>query len=157
MTQYSGSLINIHIAPKESAPMVELTEARLIAGRGIEGDRYNLDLNTGKYSAKPDVREVTLIEEEVLVALMREVEIDLPVHEHRHNLTTRGVPLNHLVGVQFRVGETILEGGRLNFPCLYLQDLLGKRVYQPLLNRSGLNCSIVEGGTIRPGDPITPI
>ncbi|MGR3716519.1 MAG: hypothetical protein ACU0B1_07225 [Thermohalobaculum sp.] len=32
----------------------------------------------------------------------------------------------------------------------------GRAVYLPLLNRSGLNCRVIEGRTIRPGDPVTP-
>ncbi|MCO6405269.1 MAG: MOSC domain-containing protein [Aurantimonas endophytica] len=141
--------------------MEELTEARLIEGRGIEGDRYFL--GTGTYSPKPDVREVTLIEIEALEHLVRndpplqEGPLSLLPVDHRRNLTTRGVPLNHLVGKRFRVGETILEGGRLNFPCKYLEELLGMPVYLPLYNRSGLNCRIVKGGTIRRGDAIEPV
>lgn len=42
-------------------------QAQLVAGRGIVGDRYYL--GTGTYSPKPDVREVTLIEVEVLEAM----------------------------------------------------------------------------------------
>jgi len=42
----------------------------------------------------------------------------------------------------------VLIGGRLNFPCRYLEKLLGRPVYTPLLNRSGLNCRIEVGGTI---------
>ena len=49
--------------------MEELDEAKLIAGRGIEGDRYFNGIGT--YSPKPDVREVTLIEMEVLDAIAR--------------------------------------------------------------------------------------
>jgi hypothetical protein len=37
----------------------------------------------------------------------------------------------------------------LNVSCLYLETLLGKKVFKPLLNRSGLNCRIVIGGIIR--------
>ena len=74
--------------------------------------------------------------------------------DHRRNLTTAGVPLNHLVGKRFKVGETVLIGGRLNFPCKYLEKLLGLPVYMPLLNRSGLNCRIEQGGVIHCGDPI---
>ena len=71
--------------------------------------------------------------------------------------TTLGVPLNHLVGKRFKVGEAVLRGGRLNFPCKYLERLLGQPVYVALLNRSGLNCRIEVGGTIRKGDAITPL
>jgi hypothetical protein len=46
--------------------MQELAEANFVAGRGIEGDRYFL--GTGTYSAKPDFREVTVFEMEVLEA-----------------------------------------------------------------------------------------
>jgi MOSC domain-containing protein YiiM len=156
-----GKLEHIHIAPAASYEMEELREARLVAGRGIDGDRYFL--GTGTYSPKPDVREVTLIEMEALEALARndpplqDGPIELAARDHRRNLTTRGVPLNHLVGKRFRVGETVLKGGRLNFPCKYLEELLGLSVYLPLYNRSGLNCWIEIGGVIRQGDTIEPI
>jgi MOSC domain-containing protein YiiM len=83
--------------------------------------------------------------------------ITLTPVDHRRNLTVRGVPLNHLVGKRFRVGEVVLEGGRLNFPCKYLDELLGMPLYLPLYNRSGLNCRIITGGRIRRGDRIEPI
>lgn len=153
---FSGVLLAIHTAPEASAPMVERDAARLVAGLGIEGDRYASA--RGTYSGKPAPdRQVTLIEIETLDALARDHGIDLPPHETRRNLTTAGVPLNHLVGRDFAVGETVLRGGRLNVPCQYLEDLLGKRVFKPLINRSGLNCLIVSGGTIRPGDRIRPV
>jgi hypothetical protein len=158
---WSGELLHIHVAPAASYEMEALAEARLVAGRGIEGDRYFL--GTGTYSKLPAVRDVTLIEVEVLEALARndpplqDGPIVLEPGDHRRNLTVRGVPLAHLVGVRFRVGETVLKGGRLNFPCKYFEQLIGKPVYQPLYNRSGLNCSIEVGGTIRPGDAIAPL
>jgi MOSC domain-containing protein YiiM len=153
---WAGRLLSIHTTPKASAPMVEQQEARLVAGHGIEGDRYAL--GTGTYSPKPQPeRQVTLIEVETLEALKRDHDLDLLPVEHRRNLTVRGVPLNHLVGQRFRVGEVVLEGVRLNVPCQYLDDLLGRRLFKPLTNRSGLNCIIVEGGVIRPGDELRPM
>ncbi|CDI12074.1 MOSC domain-containing protein [Agrobacterium pusense] len=159
---WQGSLLHVHIAPAASYEMEELAEAQLIAGRGIVGDRYYL--GTGTYSPKPDVREVTLIEVEVLEAIAKgEPKIPgfkgtLKPEDHRRNLTTRGVPLNHLVGKRFRVGETVLRAARMNFPCKYIEELLGMSgLYEGLLNRSGLNCSIEVGGFIRPGDPILPM
>lgn len=152
---FAGVLLAIHIAPEASAPMVELDAARLIEGVGIEGDRYATAKGTYSHKPHPD-RQVTLIEMEALDALTRDHGIDLPPHETRRNLTTGGVPLNHLVGREFRVGEVVLRGARLNVPCQYLEDLLGKKVFKPLIHRSGLNCIIVKGGTIRPGDSIRP-
>jgi MOSC domain-containing protein YiiM len=153
---WDGTLEDIHIAPKARAPMKPLAEASLIAGRGIEGDRYLL--GTGTYSQKPEPgRQVTLIETETLEALARDHGIEFSPHEHRRNLTVRGVPLNHLVGRRLRVGAVVLEGTRLNTPCKYLELVTGKAVSQVLLHRSGLNCIIVAGGMIRLGDPVTPL
>jgi MOSC domain-containing protein YiiM len=145
---WRGELLHIHVASTASAAMDAPPEARLVEGVGIEGDRYATGLGT--YSKKPHIdRQVTLIEVEVLEALARDRGIALAPHEHRRNLTTRGVPLGHLVGQYFRVGNCVLYGGRLNVPCLYLETQLGKRVFKPLINRSGLNCRIVVGGVIR--------
>ena len=80
---------------------------------------------------------------ETLEALARDHGLALAPEESRRNLTVRGVPLNHLVGREFRVGEVVLFGGRLNVPCQYLDDLLGRKLFKPLMNRSGLNCRIV--------------
>ncbi len=99
-------------------------------------------------------RQVTLIEIETLEALQRDHAIEFKPGETRRNLTTRDAPLNHLVGRRFRVGAVLLYGARLNVPCRYLEQVTGKPVYEPLINRSGLNCEIVEGGIIRAGDLI---
>ncbi len=150
---WRGELLHIHTAPAASSPMRTLSEARLIAGSGIDGDRYATRLGT--YSTNHHIdRQVTLIEVETLEALARDHGVDLAPHEHRRNLTTRGVPLNHLVGQYFRLGACVLYGGRLNVPCRYLEDLVGKKVFKPLLNRSGLNCRIVVGGAIGKGDHV---
>lgn len=153
---WQGELLHICIAEQAGVEMEELESANLIAGVGIEGDRYSLA--KGYYSYRPHAdRQVTLIESETLEALKRDHDIEMSPIESRRNLTTRGVPLNHLVGRHFRVGNVVLYGGRLNVPCKYLEELLDKAVFTPLINRSGLNCRIIEGGIIRRGDRIVPI
>ena len=152
---WTGRLEHIHITDTRGGVMRGLDVARLVVDQGIEGDRYFL--GTGTYSMKPGPdRQVTLIERETLEALARDHGIELTPEQHRRNLTVSGVALNHLVGRRFRVGPVLLETVRLNAPCKYLEKMTGKAVYLPLLNRSGLNCRVVEGGTIRPGDPVTP-
>jgi len=149
---WQGQLLHIHTTPKGGAPMVAHQAIGVTPGLGLEGDRYAL--GTGKYSDFPDIREVTLIEIETIEALNRDHDIDLPVQDHRRNLTTRDVPLNHLVGQTFWVGGVQLRGGRLNTPCRYLGLLLGKSVCDLLEHRSGLNCEIVSGAALEVGAPI---
>lgn len=151
---WQGQLLSIHSTPKARAPMLEQASAKRIAGVGIQGDRYAKGTDTGTYSTQPDIREVTLIEIETLEALARDHDITLHAQEHRRNLTTRDVPLNHLVERRFRVGDVVLEGGRLNYPCRYIDMITKKTICDLLEHRSGLNCRIITGGTIRPGNVI---
>lgn len=101
-----GSLVAIYTAPESGAPMQARDEVEAVAGRGLAGDRYGA--TTGKYSGSrlPDAqRAVTLIEAETLDAVRDECGVELGAHETRRNLLTRGVALNDLVGVTFRVGD----------------------------------------------------
>jgi MOSC domain-containing protein YiiM len=148
---WRGKLLHIFLADDAGAPMTELQEAKLIAGVGIEGDRYAKGV--GHYSLHPrSDRQVTLIEMETLEALERDCGIRLQPFEPRRNIVTRDVPLNHLVGRRFSLGGAVLYGDRLSIPCRYLEELVCKPVFAPLLNRAGLNCQILESGVIRRND-----
>ncbi len=154
-TAWRGAVAHLHMAPRAGAPMSAAAALTLVAGQGVLGDRYKD--GKGYYSNKPEEgRQITLFEAEVLEALKRDHGIDFAPHEHRRNVTTSGVPLNHLVGRRIRIGAAILEATRLSVPCQYIVELTGKKVFKPLINRSGLNCRIIAGGVICVGDPIEP-
>jgi MOSC domain-containing protein YiiM len=150
---WTGIVRHLHKTPRAFLPMQSFPELTLVAGRGIEGDRYMIGNEAGFYSHKPeDGRQVTLFEIETLEALERDAKITLLPEEHRRNVTVEGVPLNHLVGRSFWLGEVLLEATRLSTPCKHIEEILGKAVFDPLINRSGLNCKILKGGTVRLGD-----
>ena len=152
---WRGHVTHLHLCPRAFLPMQAQDQIVLIADRGIEGDRYMLE--TGFYSEAPEVgRQVTLFEAETLEALKRDLNIELKPEEHRRNVTTVGVPLNHLVGKRFKLGETLLEATRLSFPCKHLDEVTGKEVFNGIVHRSGLNCRIVVGGTVKVGDVVQP-
>jgi MOSC domain-containing protein YiiM len=133
--------------------MVSVNETRAIAGKGLEGDRYFK--GAGTYSNNPGLgRDVTLIEIEAIEALKRDYGIELVSRDSRRNIATRGVPLNHLVGQEFKVGEATLRGVRLCDPCSHLEKLSAKGVQHGLIHRGGLRAEIVTGGLIRVGDPV---
>ncbi|MCX7322222.1 MAG: MOSC domain-containing protein [Hyphomicrobiales bacterium] len=154
-SMWSGVVRHLHITPRAFLPMREMRELTLVAGKGIEGDRYMVGREEGFYSPKPEEgRQITLFEFETLIALKRDHDIDLGVDEHRRNVTTVGVPLTHLVGKQFWLGETLLEATRLSIPCRHIEEITGKSIFDPLINRSGLNCKILQGGIVRVGDVV---
>jgi DNA-binding transcriptional ArsR family regulator len=153
--RWQGVVHSLHLAPAGAAPMETVGEARAVAGRGLEGDRYFH--GTGTFSPKPGTgRHVTLIELEALRALQLDHGVALDPAEARRNVVTCGVPLNHLVGREFRVGRVVLRGMRFCEPCTYLSGLVGKDVKTGLIHRGGLRADIVRGGTIRVGNRVAP-
>jgi len=72
----------------------------------------------------------------------------------RRNIVTRDVPLNHLVGREFQIGDVKLQGLRLCEPCSHLESLTGLPVIKSLRHRGGLRAQILTQGIIRVGDAI---
>jgi MOSC domain-containing protein YiiM len=149
----AGTIVSIHIAPTGAAPMKTVGKIQVVAGKGLEGDRYAMKLGT--YSNDPGSgRDVTLIEIEAFEALRRDYQITLEPASARRNIVTRGVALNHLVGVEFTVGDALLRGTRLCDPCAHMEKLTVKGAMRGLIHRGGLRAEIVRGGVVCIGDPI---
>lgn len=155
---WKGSVVSINTAPAAGEPLVPVSEVRAVMGKGLEGDRYFRQVGT--YSdhpgprGAPAAREVTLIEIEAVEALQRDYGVEMNSGDSRRNIVTRGVPLNHLVGREFRVGEVVLRGVRLCEPCSHLEGLTKKGVLRGLVHRGGLRAEILKDGVIRVGDPV---
>jgi MOSC domain-containing protein YiiM len=148
-----GTVISIHIAPTGAAPMKSVTNAKAVAGRGLEGDRYYTKLGTYSNQAGSG-RDVTLIEIEAINGLKRDYEVQLDSGQPRRNIVTRGVALNHLVEQEFRIGDVVLRGTRLCEPCAHMEKLPVKGAMRGLVHRGGLRAEIISGGSIRVGDTI---
>jgi len=157
----TGTVERIQIAPDSGDPMEERQRVETVAGRGLRGDRYFEGEGLWNYLDQDPTREVqeasdvTFIEAEALEALEREADIKVPPGEHRRNVTTRDVPLNHLVGETFTVGGVTCEGVRLCEPCGYMQSLVGEEgLADALVHRGGLDAAVVESGEFAVGDGI---
>ena len=151
---WRGSVAYLCIAPAAGAPVVTVPEVRAVPGRGLEGDRYYLGTGTF-WKPGPDY-ELTLIELEAIEALEREAGIRIHPAAARRNVVTRGVPLNHLVGKEFLLGEVRVQGIRLCEPCGHLERLTQPGVREALVHRGGLRARILTGGVIRTGDAVVP-
>ena len=150
---WQGTVVSIHITAVAGAPMASVNAVRALPGKGLEGDRYSSGVGT--YSNNPGLgRDVTLIEIEAIEALKRDYGIELSAGDSRRNIATRGVPLNDLVGREFKVGEVTLRGIRLCDPCSHLEKLSRQGVQRGLIHRGGLRTHILTAGTIRVGDAV---
>lgn len=146
----AGVVARLAIAPAAEAPMVALPSASVVAGRGIEGDRY-FD-GAGTFSERGGTgRDVTLVEAGALAAAGVE-----PL-ESRRNVVVSGIDLDGLMGRSFRIGEVECVGVRRCEPCAHLQRLTRPGVLRALVHRGGLRADVVRGGTLRVGDQVVAI
>src|SRR4051795_985279 len=144
----TGIVEALVLAPVAEAPVVHVEEAVAVPGRGLEGDRYAA--GAGTFASGRPGSALTLVDADVLDALGRDID-------HRRNVVVRGTDLNALVGHEFLVGEGRCRGRRLCEPCAHLDRLNGGGVLRPLVHRGGLRADIITDGTIRVGDPLTPV
>jgi len=149
-----AKILSIYISPEKAKPLQSMSYVEVIAGLGIEGDRYFS--KSGTFSAKSsDGRNITLIESEALEALERDYGISIEPGEHRRNLVTQGIALNHLVGKTFTVGDVTLKGVKLCEPCGHLEKLTAKEgIRNGLIHRGGLRADVLSDGVVRVGDEI---
>jgi MOSC domain-containing protein YiiM len=143
----AGRVMGIFVASERGAPMQSLAAAELVAGVGIEGDRYATKRGHWSDPRWPD-QELTLAETEVAEA------VGLEPGALRRNLATRGVRLETLIDRTFRIGGARLRGVRPCDPCAYLEGLTRPGLLHELAGRGGLRAAIVEGGRIGVGDVI---
>jgi MOSC domain-containing protein YiiM len=147
------TLLEIWRAPAAAAPMERLTTARLVAGRGLEGDRYAL--GGGTWAQYPDQeKQLTLIDVADVAAVAEEVGVPLTPGDTRRNLVTAGVHLPSLVGQWFAVGDALLFGTKRCPPCAHLARLTGVPLVRPLAGRGGVNAAVFGGATVREGDVV---
>lgn len=150
---FTGTVVSIHIAPAAEAEMQSVDEVRAVPGQGLEGDRY-FNQN-GTFSKPQPDRELTLIEIEAIEALQHESGVALDSGSSRRNIVTRDVPLNHLVGREFQIGEVRVRGIKLCEPCSHLARLAHSAVLPGLVHRGGLRAQILTEGTIAAGAIVT--
>lgn len=140
--------IGLRLARRGEVRSVPQADAEV--GLGLLGDH--------RTNRKPDPkskRQVTLIQAEhmdVVAALTAHTEVSPALL--RRNLLVSGINLLALKDQRFYVGEVLLEGTGLCHPCSRMEENLGEGGYNAMRGHGGITARIVEGGTIRVGDPV---
>ncbi|SNS97095.1 hypothetical protein SAMN04488107_4490 [Geodermatophilus saharensis] len=146
----TGTLTEIWLTPTAAAPMRRVTAARLLAGRGVEGDRYAL--GGGTWARYPDLeKQLTLIDSADVAAVAAEVGVPLTPGDTRRNLVTTGIELPSLVGRWFAVGDALLFGAKRCPPCTHLERLTGARLVKAMVHRGGVNAGVFAGAEVTEG------
>ena len=155
----SPKIHSIYIASKAGEPMVQLSQADIVAGQGIVGDRYALGL--GAFSkTKPKIRHISMIAltgiENANQQLLAKQEATFGQGDTRRNLIISGISeeeLNGLVGKTFHLGGLIFKGTELCEPCQRPAKLLKRPDFMNVFEgRGGLRAEALNSGPLIPGD-----
>ncbi len=151
-----GVLTGIWLTSEAAAPMRRVPSARLLAGRGLEGDRYAL--GGGTWAQYPDLeKQLTLIDAADVAAVAADAGVPLTPGDTRRNLVTAGVDLPSLVGRWFAVGEALLFGVKRCPPCTHLERLTGARLVKAMVHRGGINAAVFASALIAEGAVVRPV
>lgn len=155
----SPQIYSIQIASRAGESMMQLAQANIIAGKGIDGDRYALDI--GAFSkTKPKIRHISLIAlsgiEHANQELLAKQQAVFSESDTRRNLVISGISvnkLNDLVGKIFYLGGLMFRGTELCAPCQRPANLLKRPDFMSAFeNRGGLRAEALESGYLIPGD-----
>jgi len=156
----SASVVQINVSPggvpKRPIP------AGIVTSLGIAGDGH----------ANPQVhggpRQAILIITSEGIDELKEQGFPLYHGALGENITTRGLDRRYVrIGQRYRIGEVLLEITKLRAPCetltpygpgiqqaVYDQEVKAGNPASPRWGLSGFYASVLQAGTIRPGDPI---
>jgi MOSC domain-containing protein YiiM len=132
-----------HGLPPGENPTVEVREARCMAGRGIEGDRF--------FDFKEDYKgQVTFFAWEVYERLCAQFGIrDKSPGVFRRNFITEGADLNALIGAEFEVQGVRFLGTQESAPCHWMNAAFAEGAEDALKGNGGLRARILSDGVVR--------
>ena len=137
------NFVGHHGKPPSEHAALDVREARLLAGRGIEGDRY-LDF-------KDDYKgQVTFFEWEVYERLIEKFAAHGKGPEiFRRNIITEGADLNSLIGTEFEVQGVRFLGTQESAPCHWMNTAFAEGAEDALKGHGGLRAKILSDGVLR--------
>jgi MOSC domain-containing protein YiiM len=141
----AGTLAAIWVKRSHRGPMDAATAGELVAGRGLVGNA-----DQGRR------RQVTLIEEEIWTALMRELGRSHPTSGRRANLVLRGLRLAESRGRELRVGPCVLRINGETRPCERMNEVApGLRELMKANWGGGVFAEVLVGGPLHVGDDVS--
>jgi|SRR6185437_6088081 len=160
-------IVGVQFSSKHVFSKMPQDAIRLIENFGVEGDAHagltdQHLYHIKRYGQHPNLRQVHLIHAELFD------EVSLKGHAVRpgelgENISTRDVDLLGLpIGTRLRLGpEAVIELTGLRNPCHQIEDFqpgLLKHVVESkptgLVRKAGVMSVVLQGGEVRPGDPI---
>ena len=143
-----SKVFKIGICKKNSEKIDEISEIKVLSGKGILGDRHFHDHKDHK-------GQITLIEKENIDYYNNKYKSNISYTDFRRNIVTEGIELNSLLKKEIEIGTTKILPYELCKPCLHLEQMVsGKDIIKEFLRRGGLRCEVLVSGKVKIGDKI---
>ena len=153
-----------HSLSKGNQEAIELLEGLGVAGDAHAGTTVKHRSRVARDPHQPNLRQVHLIHAELHEEL-RGAGFDIAAGQMGENITTQGIDLLGLpTGTRLRLGAAaIVAITGLRNPCAQLDRLqpglmaavLDRDERGGLIRKAGVMATVVAGGPVRPGDPVT--
>jgi molybdopterin adenylyltransferase len=148
----TGTIVSVNISPKKGQTKTPVARAEIIRGEGLRDDAHRLFGH----------RQVSLLMLESIEAqkarLGANARVEIGPGAFAENLTTRGIDLTGL-----KIGDELVVHGRGGTVRLKVTQI-GKECHtkcavyhltgECIMPGLGIFCEVLEGGTVRAGDPI---
>ena len=135
----------ISVSREKGMKKQNVPAADFIEDHGIQGDAH----------AGPWHRQVSLLMIES-IGKIAALGVDVSPGDFAENLTTEGFDLLGLkIGDRVRVGPALLEITQIGKEC-HSGCAIFEQVGDCVMPREGLFARVIEGGRVRPGDPLEP-
>ena len=148
-----GVIERIRIYPQKGSAGLELQEAQLIEGLGLDGDYH---APAGK-QPKPETRQLSLLPANSRDELTKQKEKGLCFSRFKENICIHGITADAIrPGARLETEEVVLEITGETKRCHEECGLYQAGKLCPLAGQS-LFAKVLKGGLIRAGDKITEI
>ena len=155
MEKKPKKLQHIIIGEKAKEKLNYRISAKVIQGKGIEGDRYFYGQGTfNKPQLSQDVREISIISSKSLELCNQRLNSKLNFLDLRRNLVIENLNEELEINTIFSIGTAQFKIVRTCPPCRYLSRLLDEDIMKGLKYIGGLRASIIKSGTININDEI---
>ena len=143
-----SKVFKLGITKDNNKKIKEVNSIEVVANKGVINDRHFKEFND-------PYCQVSLIESENIDYYNLKYGLNIEYLDFRRNIVTKGIQLNDIIGKQFLVGDTKLEGVDLCRPCRHLAKILNQdNIIKEFLRKGGLRCQILSSSTINLGDEI---
>lgn len=167
--QATGAVVAVHRSPRHTMAKAPQPAIELLAGIGVAGDAHAGSTvkhrsRVRRDATQPNLRQVHLVHRELNEEL-RAAGFAVDPGAMGENVTTADIDLLALsTGTRLHLGpRAVVEVTGLRNPCRQLDGIhqglmaavLGTDATGAVVRKAGVMAVVVEGGTVRPGDPVT--